>query len=259
MVDQIDFLSWRNEQYYSRYPFIDTASLVNSDGITISNELFDDASICPVGGAAGAYVGKISVIGRDITFHIYDPDNGETCSGSFNFDSSPTPQPGLIKLEDGYGRPAGILVSDHDRLTALAGAYVEGEFEFDRPQTEFVAACVIPISNYGVRGFLLDDGSVLSGDVWLVGENGVVLTVEGGMIRVDIPGDPYAAKKVCDEEGQPLDPFCGVRTINEIPPDANGDFKLLTGSNLSKDNVLRVEQSGNTLTIKAVGQRNLEP
>jgi len=257
MVDQILFPPWRNEQYFSRYPFVDSASLKNSAGVEIDNALFDDAVIHPMGGAAGAFLGMISVSGRVITFHIYDSENGETAHGDFDFDSADTPQAGLIKLVDNYGRPAGALVSDHDRLTALAGVYGEGEYEFERAQTEFVAAVVIPLPNIAVSGFLLPDGTAIGGDVWLVGENGVVLTLEDGAIRVDIPGDPYAKKKDCDEQDQPLDPFCGVRTINEIPPDENGDFKLTIGGNEATDPALRIEQEASMIKIKLLGTKGI--
>lgn len=259
-MDQILFPGWRNTQYFSRYPFVDSATLVNSQNISISNELFDDAVIHPVGGAAGAFIGNITVVGRTITFSIYDPVNGLTCSGSYTFGSSDTVQPGLIRLLDIYNRPAGVLVSDHNRLEALVGIYGAGSYDFERTQTEFVAACVIPIPNSGVRGFLLDDGSVIGGDVWLVGENGVVLSMDGGKIRVDVVGDPYAGIKDCKEvvpAGYPT--FCGVRSLNEIVPDTKGDFKLTLGGNSSRDSVLRIEQEGSIIKVKVVGTKDLEP
>ena len=72
----------------------------------------------------------------------------------------------------------------------------------------------MPTPEIGVRGLVLEDGTVVSGEVWLVGENGIILTSEThdtkqtcaadavtqNVIRVDAVGDPLFLRKLCDPD-----------------------------------------------------------
>jgi len=242
---------WRNNNERVNYPFADYATLVNSSGAAVDQDLFDDARIYPIGGTGGLYLGKISVEGTELTFHIYDPSLGEVATGAFDFGSPPSE----VALYDAYSRPAGILVSDANRLGALNGIYGEGSVEFEQEQTEFVASVAIPLPDPGVRGLLLDDGNIVSGDIWLVGEDGVVLRMEDGAIRMDVIGDPYVQEKDCEEEGSPLPQFCGLKSINQITPNDIGDFTLRTGGNLAEDPVVRVVPITNGVRVEMVGMK----
>lgn len=240
---------WRNSTRQVRYPFSDRATLVNSDGIRIDEQLFDDARLYPAGARAGLFVSSIVVADNTITFNFSDLITGLLASATYTFGSAAA----LIKVVDIYGRPAGVLVSDADRLSTLSNSFGEGTFQFEQSQTELAATVVVPTPAVGLRGFLLDDGNIVSADVTLVGSNGIVLSVEDGAIRIDAIGDPYARLKDCEERGFVIPRFCGLRTINQIPPDAQGDFKILPGSGVAADNILRVEQNGTgTLIIKPV-------
>lgn len=242
---------WRNNNERVNYPFADHATLVNSAGARVDRDLFDDARLYPIGGASGLFLIKILVESGEISFHIGDAVSGELASGGFAFGSVPDE----ILLTDIYGRPAGVLISDTDRLGALNGLYGEGEVEFEQEETEFAASVAVPMPAPGLRGLLLDDGNVVAGDIWLVGEDGVVLRMEDGKIRMDVIGDPYVLQKDCDDEGAPLPQFCGLKSINNITPDTAGDFKIRTGGNLAADPVVRVIPTTNGIQIKQVGTK----
>lgn len=250
-MNKIIHAEWRNNNQRVNYPFADHATLANDDGVSIDRDLFDDARVYPIGGGAGLYLGQIRSADAKITFAIFDPEVGELARGVLDSEDVGDD----IPIFDDFGRPAGILVSSAGRLSSLFSLYGTGEFAFEPEQTEFAASVAIPMPQLGVRGLLLDDGSFLAGDVYLVGTDGVVLSMEAGAIRVDIIGDPYALVKACLEEGFPVPAFCGLRTINQIPPDENGDFKITIGGNVAGDPILRVEQAGpGTLLLKAVGR-----
>lgn len=252
MDDQeIIFPEWRDGNLHTRYPFTDNATLVNQSGLTIDPDLFDDARIYPVGGSVGMFLERVEVTVTGLFFHISDPVLGELASGGYLFAD---PVPDNLALYDQYGRAAGVLVSSAARLQAAAGIYPLGDTIFEQVQTEFAPTVTVPIPNTSLRGILLDDGGFISGDVYLVGSNGVVLTLEGGAIRVDILGDPYALIRACQAEGFVAPPFCGLKTINGIHPNAEGDFKLTIGGNLAPQNILRIVQddAGN-LELLALG------
>jgi len=98
-----------------------------------------------------------------------------------------------------------------------------------------------------VRGFILATGEMFAGDVWIVGEDGVVVSRDDDeSLRIDIVGDPFAARKLCtdeeisDEGLEVLEPYCPIETINGIEADDQGNYKLLVGSNESLSNLLRI-------------------
>lgn len=250
---EIRFPEWRNRGERVKYPFSDLAPLMNAGGVRVDEDLFYDARLYPIGAGTGVYLSSIVVADAGITFYIADPAHGVLASGGFTFAAVPSD----IALADAYGRPAGILVSDAAKLGALANIYGEGEVLFEPGDTDFAPTVVVPLPQPGVRGVLLDDGNVLAGDIYLMGTDGVVLSLDGGAIRVDVLGDPYALGKACDEEGIPLPAYCGLKTINGIAPDAQGDFKLTIGGNEAVDNVLRIEMDNGQVTVKAVGNQGL--
>lgn len=252
-MERVILEEWRNSGERVKYPFSDLAPLSNSYGERIDEDLFYDARLYPIGASVGVYLSRILVADAGITFFISDPERGVLASGGFKFASPPDD----IALFDAYDRPAGILVSNAAKLGALANVYGEGEILFEAGDTDFAPTAVVPLPQPGVRGVLLDDGNVVAGDIYLVGVDGVVLSIEDGAIRVDVIGDPHALVKACAEEGIPLPAFCGLKTINGIAPDANGDFKLTVGGNEAADNILRVEMDSGRVTAKMVGNRGL--
>jgi hypothetical protein len=246
--DRILFEGWRERNARLRYPFSDRVSLVNSDGVSIPTELFVDARIHPIGGEADMFISQISVDGTSITFTISGSGSGELCTGTYD-GNDPADD---IALSDAYGRTAGVLISSQEQLSSLVGAYGPGDYEFSLDQTQFAADVCIPMPQVGLTGFVLDDGNLVSGDIYLVGVDGVVLSVEDGYVRVDAAGDPHALIKACEEEGSPLPVFCGLKTINEILPNEDGDFKWSPGGNVAEDTVLRVAVSEGELRLEQV-------
>jgi hypothetical protein len=240
---------FRNENQGSNYPFADTASLISRDKIVLPPDMFIDASIFPIGGGPRPYISALVVSNRLVTIWIGDPTNAQLASGSFD----PLAPPGMIALADRYGRPAGLFVSDPLQLAA-AQTWSSGTHTFDVGATEFAASCTIPTPEPGVRGLLAAQGILLTGDAWLVGEQGVVLSKDvDGNIRVDVVGDPLFARRQC----APVDLFSTprvVRTINGVPPGPDGDFQIAVATLSAPDTVLRiVPRPPDTLLITLVG------
>lgn len=243
------FPEFRDELEPTKYPFADDASLAAAGGVVVvGSDTFLDASLYPVGGGPRQYLSRVVAATREVTLYTADPTRADLSSVTFD----PLDPPDDLYLEDAYGRPAGVLVSEANRLASFQ-AWPRGETRFLPGATEFCASCVVPVPDVGVRGVLLDDGTLLTGDVWLVGEDGVVLRTEGGEIRVDVVGDPLFRRRLC----QPTNLFTTprfVKTVNGVPPDARGEFQLTVGRRLAADTVLRIFPDGaGGLTISAAG------
>ena len=262
MAQKILFPEWRDETKQLKYPFADRASLTNST-LEIPSWLFLDGRLYPIGGGSRFYISKITKVADVVTFTLSD-ETAELATASY--DISAIPASGELVFTDSYGRPAGMLLSASQYL-AIFGAMSQGTYEFDIDATEFAATVTIPQPDVGVRGVVTDDGDVLTGELWLVGENGVVLREEDGAIRVDVVGDPFANRALCEaeepqddpEEGEAepaLAPYCPVLTINKYPADRYGNFIMRVGANESLTNVMRIiPGAGNVLRIELLGER----
>ena len=276
-MSKIAFNDWRAENTQRNYPFADDATLIG-DALTLSQALFIDGRLYPVGGDESLYLARISRVGSTIEFAIATETVGELATGSYTVTSIPAS--GELAFYDAYGRPAGMLLSTAEALQAFSGLNA-GVYSFLPAQARFATAVVVAQPDTGFRGFILPSGELVTGDVWLVGEDGVVISNDDGALRIDIIGDPFAVRKLCEDEA-PSDPgvaaltaYCPLKTINGIEPDANGDFQMLVGGNQALSNILRIlpgaagsidvtkhlEWQGAlkvaTLRIEALGQRRL--
>lgn len=242
-MSKIVFGDWRDDNEQRKYPFADDATLVG-DTLTIPAALFLDGRLYPIGGNEDLFLSQISRSGSIITFTISAAGPGELATAQY--DVTDIPESGELAFYDVYGRPAGMLLATETTLEAFSGLNT-GEYDFIITQTRFATAVVVPQSEAGVRGFILPSGETVFGDVWIVGEDGVVVRKDDdGSLRVDLIGDPFAARKECedeeisDEDVEVLQPYCPLETINGIPADDLGNYKLLVGSNESLSTLLRI-------------------
>ena len=172
----------------------------NNSGAAIDKSVFIDAALYPVGGNGNYYVSKIVVTNTLVTLYISDGITPELAYSSFSVNAIPD----SLRLVDIYGRPAGLLVSEAVRLTSLK-ALGAGIHEFSSSQTPFVASVCVPMPEIGIKGVLLDNGDLLTGDIWIVGDDGIVVssqevntgTATYNTIRVDVVGDPLFRRRLC--------------------------------------------------------------
>lgn len=196
---------WRASNAPIKFPFEDTASLTNDAGAVLFETTFLDAAFYVIGAKSRLYIGKITVSAESVKIDIHDDTQRAVASGSF----SKLSPPDVISFTDIYNRPAGLMVSDSISLSIFS-AWELGEHNFTADQTAFVARCCHAVPDVGVRGFLLDDGNIVSGDVWFVGDDGVVLSCDSTTertpcvssqsvttLRVDIVGDTLFRRRLC--------------------------------------------------------------
>jgi hypothetical protein len=240
---------FRNENLDSLYPFADTATLLSRDKISLTPDMLIDAVVYPIGAGPRVYISSLEVSNRVVTIWIGDATRPQLASGSFD----PLAPPNLIALADGYGRPAGLFVAD-PILLASAQSWPTGAHVFDIGATEFAASCTISTPEEGVRGLLASQGILLTGDTWIIGENGIQVSLDDdGSIRVDVVGDPLFARRLC-YPAQSYSPPRFVKTINGIAPDSEGNFQIAVANASAPDTVLRiVPKPPDTLIIGLVG------
>lgn len=239
---------FRDELAGVRYPFGDAASLTATDNMRIALGMFVDASLYPLGASPPLYLGTIRVAARRITLVIKDAKQVSVATTTFD----PIAPGDALALVDGYDRPAGVLVINPETIVNLS-TWNAGDHNFLPATTAFAASCVIPLPAGGVAGLLDRQANLFAGDVWLVGDNGVVLrSLETGVVRIDVVGDPLSRRALLS----PLSMFTTpnfIRTINGCPPDQFGNFNFTIGNHSNAQTVLRLRPAGAGLALEMVG------
>ena len=269
-MSRIKHPEWIASGTSTNYPFASTATMVNNNGITIPQNLFADASLYPVGAGSRLYLSRVSITNQRATLWIGDESTALLASTQFNLVSPPS----TLRLVDAYDRPAGLFVSEPTRLVGLQSWSV-GTHNFTLVQSEFVTTVSAAVPSVGVQGFVLDDGSLHTGDAWIIGDDGVVVSGEDmtidvqnedgssqqevvRVLRVDIVGDPLFRRRLCDDNAtnRRFVQSVTIRKNNKsftCLPDQLGDIKLIAGNYAADDTVLRVRGGEGKLVIEAVG------
>ena len=245
------FPEFRDEYAQVRYPFADNATLSAATTGTpaIPADTFVDGSLYLFGNIGLIFLSQIVVSSQFVMFTI--SDRFKRLQATATIDLAATPD--QLDFQDADGRAAGLLIADTGRL-ANFGAWPLGTHDFTIAATEFSAAVIIPLPESGVLSLRTGRGELLTGDVWLVGDQGVVLREENGDIRVDIVGDPLFLRRLCDESSRFHVPRF-IRTINGCPPDQFGNYNFTVGSHFNRETILRIYANDSGLVIEAVGQQ----
>jgi hypothetical protein len=240
----------------TRYPFTAAASLTNRKVILLEGT-FLDAHIYAAAGGSRYYLAQIKVTATQIEFTVGNFTDKAVATGVI-----PLPvQQNSVRLVDTLGRPAGILVSEPARLASVI-AWGTGTQIFELEQTEFCVSCQMPVAPIGVTGFQLPDGQILSGKVWLVGEEGViiqkvdVLNRQGetvSLIQPSVVGDPLFRQRSCNDNGQyvPQIPVQSIVAVNEndedyeypLTPDTYGNISINMYDGYAEKAALRIRTS----------------
>jgi hypothetical protein len=240
---------YRSENQGSKYPFSDTSLMVSITRQTIPREFFIDAAVHIPDSIRPVWITSITLSRLTATVQIGDA-TGALCSGVVDLD--PT-APGITPLYTAARLPAGLLV--HNQLFAGGlQSWPSGVHLFAPNTTVFAASVVAPVPSAGVRAIGAESSDGLSGDVWLVGENGINLTVlDNNQIRVDVVGNPLWKREVCAGT-QDFNPPTFVTQINGQLPNAGGNFQIVAGRGLNLKTPLRVFVEGDTLNISLAGK-----
>jgi hypothetical protein len=223
-----------------------------------------------VGAVGGLYLSQVSVDHKYVTLTIGDTISQALATAAFTLVNAPD----TVVFLDNYQRPAGVLISESARL-GIFQSWGAGTFTFKPAQSEFAATVCFPTPEVGVRGLQLDDGTLFTGDVWLIGSAGVVFrstdvalpdkfgqaayTVKG--VRMDVVGDPLFRRRLCTPTNLFNTPLLtksiavsqnGV-AVFACGPDTNGDIKISANNNLATDTIMRVTTTPAGIEFSVVG------
>lgn len=252
-MTRILFPEFRDDNAASRYPFADSATLMTTTGLQFPVDMILDAAVYPVvGNDVGMRLTKIVVADTEVTLVIGNSTNTWSASGTFDKITPPT----MIELVDTYSRPAGVLICDATEL-AIFQVWPLGSHLFAATAAAFVAAVTFPVPATGVRGLMTPDQNLFTGDVWLVGDDGVVIrAADDNTVRIDIVGDPLFVRRVCGTEADLFETPKFLQTINGEEADEYGNYTILVTNDQAADTVLRVfAQSDSSLRIEVEGTR----
>ena len=225
------FVEYSNQHDHRKYPFLDDSSMTSKDGVVLPTGYIRDLFYHPITSIGATYLKTLSPV--DNYLELADVSTGNVV-GRASWVQGDTDAP--IYETGIYGRQLGIVVFGDTATQALPSLLLE----FPAEATTVVSTCAIPLIQAGVRG-LLCDGHVLTGDITIIGKNGVVVTTEliagnKNVLRIDVTGEPPAPIADCDGSdgtivSSPV--ITTIHIINEVcaamigSGDANGNIFLM--------------------------------
>lgn len=258
---------YRKELENTKYPFVPTASLSNG-AVSFFEGTFLDAHIYAVTGTSGYYISNITITSSAIHLQIGDNASAELLSGTVSLPITSE----TVRLVDNFGRSAGLLVSSIDRLAVLT-TWGVGTYSFEAEQTAFCVTCCMPVPEVGVTAIQLESGDLLSGRVWLVGDDGVVLQTvkkidkrgnEIDLLQINVVGDPLFLQKLCNPEDlfTPVNPIRTIRIVQgevsyECDADDSGNFNIQMNDSLAADAALRIRTTPEGIVFNVEGSTNV--
>lgn len=250
----------------TKYPFVPTATLTNGSASFVEGT-FLDAHLYSSELRGRCYLSEVEVTSDRCVLFFGDDISAKRLQAEL-----PIPiTSDVLQVVDEYGRPAGVIVSAAARLSLLPGWGV-GTHKFERTQTEFCITCQMPVPMTGVTGLRLESGEILTGRVWLVGEDGVMLRTElvplrnGGeslQIRIDAVGNPLFLQQLCTSGDlfAPVNPIRSIRVVQgstsyECEPDEQGNFNIQMNDALAADAALRIRTTDAGIVFSVEGSVN---
>lgn len=254
----IHFQEFDLELADTQYPFTPTASLTNGTD-TIPNNLFTDCVFYLASSAGQVYLSSVNVSSSKIRISIGVAEDAEAATAEISVPVSVS----RVAVYDRQGRPAGVLISSPDRLGLLA-TWGLGTHRFEREQAEFCLGCYHTTSPSEVSGIRLPDGSSVSGEVWLVGADGIVLTTfndsKGNNVQLNAVGDPLFVQKECGETDlfEPIRPIRSITVLSSsgsyvCTPSTYGNFSIQMNNALNANTALRLHTTNLGVVVEVAG------
>ena len=180
------FTEYGDQNRRRKYPFSDDATVTDADGVPLPADFIVDAALYPIDTAGDVYVSSV-----DTGTHTVTLSDGGGAFASAVWDGE---GPADVTESADTGRVIGCLCFGPGAADVFRG---RGVRTFTAADTAFSACAGAPLSQSGCRGFRLPDGTIVTGAVEFVGEDGVEVSAgtdaSGPWLRFDVVGVPVAA------------------------------------------------------------------
>lgn len=257
----IDIIQKTNTEGAGNYPFSDIATMTSREGVFVVPTAFSDVRLYATVATANQYISRITINFNTTTIEIKD-DNGLIGTATITNNNASTP----VAIIDPYSRQVGVLLGNFDQLRSISPSIKV--LTFNPEALPFVPSVITPQPQVGVRSLVDKNNEIVTSDVWLVGEDGVVLTVDGNTITVHISADPLYRLKACTSEiaGYVVPRPLKTLTVNGhvVTPDDTGNINFVVGDTLTNfnngsgmpfvmDNLLRITPASSGLQFSIIG------
>ena len=180
----------------AKYPFLDSATLQNDQGVTIRPEVFLDGLIYSVEDRSLPFYisdmnGDIGAV-SEMTITIKDNNNREVCTGVVNttYDT--------CYLRDSFNRITGTLVYDQEHMGQLVQRIGASNYSFLKGQTSFLAERCFVTRIKGLS-VIKAGSSTFSNTINIVGAQGINFTASDDEVSINMLGEEIPEKGI-DEE-----------------------------------------------------------
>lgn len=233
------------------YPFRDSATFLSKDDQFVAPTVFKDAVLYPVANESDWYISKIEFKFTGAVIYISSANATDLVCDVSSYSSGTS-----FPVTDKFGREVGLLVLEPLQLMAVAAP--NSVVTFNDDAMPFVPTVIFPQGSGAVSSLGDVSGRAGSGDLWLIGENGVVLEVSGNSITFNASGDPLYVRKFCQDEGIEYTvrrPLKGIKVIFNggsfnATPDDYGNIQFRVPAN---DGIFRIVPGPNSLKFSIVG------
>lgn len=220
--------SWYQETLRNPYPFVDTASLTDASGLLkLQKGWIIEARIwASMETAARTYLRSIARTKDLLTFTISTTEEDLCTAEVTDFTKTRLAFFDAGGSQVGYMTFApGALSLIHDRASQV--------YQFSVDAAEFTAGSVISVRSSGLNSIRDAQAAAISEELILVGGEGIALhVIDGSTIRVDVIGDPYFRRDICDDRdflGRVINPVRQIAWMDKVSGEA-GVCKPFTGA-----------------------------
>jgi hypothetical protein len=239
---------FRAQARETKYPFDDTATLVTDTNLSLPQDLFVDAKIALPNTWTLIGLTKVEITNNTIIFSFGNENEPALATATTAVPTTAS----LLIIRDVFNRVVGHVVIQPAVLEVLR-TWPLGAHLFPADSANFVVSCVVPGVPRQFAGFYVGN-TVFADDIYLLGSDGVVVTIKDNMLQIDVTGDPLFRRRACLAAGTAFVTPVFLRTINGIRPDDRGAFNLIVAPAAKGKTIARIDPRGNnTLLITAAG------
>lgn len=235
---------YRNQNSNRLYPFGDSATLTDTTGASLPADFIIDACLYPVDIQGSVYLHSINTA----TNQVYFGDSEAVTDTAFAVCTYTNTTDTAYVYETGpYARQIGVVVFGPGVSGVLGGTVVR---LFEHDATGLCATACTAMVQSGVRGVLLDDGTLITGAITLVAGTGMNIisyqSGDDGYVYFDMYGTLPPTDEDCAGAGV-LTPLITQICFERVPNSlfsiaAYGAGVSVSGYGFSQDDICRAQR-----------------